>query len=51
LLGLDDEAVALDFDNAAAFRLQTWQDERDLNLAIASNPFVEKKTEYRVEGL
>ena len=52
LLGLDDEAVALDFDNAAAMRLQQWQDERDLNLAVASNPFIEKKaqTEYRVEG-
>jgi len=46
-----DEVVALDVDNAAAHCLQQWQDERDLNLAIASNPFVEKKTEYRVEGL
>lgn len=28
LLQLGDEVIALDFDNAAALRLQWWEDER-----------------------
>lgn len=28
LFGIVDDAVALDFDNAAAMRLQQWEDER-----------------------
>ena len=28
LIGLLDDAVALDFDNAAAMRLQQWEDDR-----------------------
>lgn len=29
LLGVDDDALALDFDVAAMLRLQEWQDERE----------------------
>jgi hypothetical protein len=29
LLGVDDEATALDFDMAATLKLQEWQDERE----------------------
>ncbi len=29
LLGVDDEALALDFDVAATLKLQEWQDERE----------------------
>jgi len=29
LLALDDAVIALDFDNAAAMRLQQWEDERN----------------------
>lgn len=28
LMGLSDPVIALDFDNAAAMRLQQWEDER-----------------------
>jgi hypothetical protein len=28
LMRLDDDVIALDFDNAAAMRLQQWEDER-----------------------
>jgi len=34
---LDDAVIALDFDNAAAMRLQEWEDER----AVSMNPFLE----------
>lgn len=29
LLGVSDEALALDFDMAATLKLQEWQDERE----------------------
>jgi hypothetical protein len=51
MLGITDEAVALDFDGAAAFCLQQWEDERAINLAIASNPFAEPpKAKVEYEG-
>lgn len=28
MLGLDDDLISFDFDNAAAMRLQQWEDER-----------------------
>lgn len=44
LLGLLDPVVALDFDNAGAMRLQEWEDERALNLAKVSNPWIESES-------
>jgi hypothetical protein len=29
MIGVDDEALALDFDIAAMLKLQEWQDERE----------------------
>jgi hypothetical protein len=43
---LADDAVALDFDNAAAMKLQQWEDERTAQMWGGG----EKKTEVKWDG-
>lgn len=51
LLRLLDPVVALDFDNCAAMKLQEWEDERAINLARISNPWIEPgEPEIRYES-
>lgn len=52
LLGILDEVIALDFDNAGAMKLQEWEDARALNLARVSNPWIEPpESDVRFESL
>ena len=45
LLGLADDAVAFDFDNCAAMRLQQWEDERTAQMWGGG-----EDTEVRLDG-
>jgi len=47
LLQLADDAIALDFDNAAAMRLQQWEDARTAAMWGGGD---DRKTEVRFDG-
>lgn len=47
LLRLADDAVSLDFDNAAAMRLQQWEDERTAAMWGGGG---DERTEVRFDG-
>lgn len=53
LLGLDDEVVALDFDMAAAWKLQEFEDQREecLRLKTAAAMWGETKPEIEWESV
>ena len=47
LLRLADDAVALDFDSAAAMKLQQWEDERTAQMWGGGG---DERTEVRFDG-